>query len=100
MRIVLIVYAMYSVSALILYYIDKRAAELGRRRVPEKNLLIVGLVGGWPGALIAQLLFRHKTSKPSFQLRFWLTVMINCSIVGWFCLGSGFEWLKATFHVD
>lgn len=59
------------------YAHDKKAAKLGAYRVPESTLLTLGLLGGWPGGLLAQRRLRHKTRKQSFQLAFWLTVMLN-----------------------
>jgi uncharacterized membrane protein YsdA (DUF1294 family)/cold shock CspA family protein len=70
-----------SVVAFALYAADKRAARLGRWRVPEATLLGVGLVGGWPGAFVAQQLLRHKTRKRSFRLAFWGTVVGNVAVV-------------------
>jgi len=68
-----------SMSAVTLgfYLHDKGAAARGQQRTPENTLHILALLGGWPGALIGQGLFRHKTSKRSFQAVFWLTVMLN-----------------------
>nr|WP_229419515.1 DUF1294 domain-containing protein [Pseudoduganella dura] len=60
--------------AFIAYAIDKRAARAGRRRTSERTLLLIGLAGGWPGALLAQRLVRHKSSKKSFQVRFRISV--------------------------
>jgi uncharacterized membrane protein YsdA (DUF1294 family) len=59
----------YGVSSLVCavaYAQDKWAAQAGRWRVRESSLLLLGLVGGWPGAIVAQQLLRHKTRKPSF----------------------------------
>lgn len=67
----------FSLAAYALYWLDKRAARAGRRRVAERTLHLVGVCGGWPGALLAQRQFRHKTAKQPFQAIFWATVAIN-----------------------
>ncbi|CAD0324696.1 DUF1294 domain-containing protein [Xanthomonas hortorum pv. pelargonii] len=74
-------YAVASVLAMILYRRDKTAAQRGRRRTPEATLHIIALLGGWPGALLAQALFRHKSSKTAFQLRFWIIVVVNVAML-------------------
>ncbi|TWI69588.1 uncharacterized protein DUF1294 [Pseudoduganella lurida] len=63
--------------------IDKRAARLKRRRIPERTLLLLGLVGGWPGGLLAQSIVRHKTVKASFQRQFWTSVVLNAALLFW-----------------
>lgn len=72
-----IAYLVVSGIAFIAYALDKSAAIQGRWRIPESTLLLFGLACGWPGALLAQQLLRHKTSKPSFVSAFWATVMLN-----------------------
>jgi uncharacterized membrane protein YsdA (DUF1294 family) len=74
-------YVAGSLTAFALYRIDKSAAIAGGRRTPEETLLAVGLLGGWPGALAAQTLLRHKNRKPSFQAMFWVSVAVNCAIL-------------------
>lgn len=59
------------------YWNDKRSAQKGRWRTPESQLQLVALLGGWPGALVAQQVFRHKTRKLPFQLLFWLIVLLH-----------------------
>ncbi|MCE8038517.1 DUF1294 domain-containing protein [Halomonas sp. MCCC 1A11062] len=76
-------YALLSVITFAMYGIDKAAAGKGSRRTPEATLLFAGLIGGWPGALVAQRLFRHKTRKQPFQAIFWCGVVMNCGVVGW-----------------
>lgn len=76
-------YAVISVIAYITYAIDKKAAINNRRRVSEKSLHLLGVVGGWPGALLAQQRLRHKTRKTAFQVTFWLTVVVNLACAGW-----------------
>ncbi|KGM54724.1 hypothetical protein N800_02305 [Lysobacter daejeonensis GH1-9] len=61
----------------LVYWRDKDAAGASESRVPESTLHLLDLLGGWPGALIAQQQFRHKTVKVPFQSTFWLTVLLN-----------------------
>ena len=78
-----LLYAGTSVLCFVLYGVDKAAARAGRDRISESTLLSLGFVGGWPGAIVAQQVFRHKTSKRSFRLRFWLSVVVNASVFAW-----------------
>ena len=61
----------------LIYDMDKKAAQQGKQRIPEKNLHLLALMGGWPGALLAQQKLRHKSAKTEFQQVFWATVMMN-----------------------
>jgi uncharacterized membrane protein YsdA (DUF1294 family)/cold shock CspA family protein len=81
--VVLLAYIGASLLAIFLYAADKSAARNGRWRTPENTLHIVALVGGWPGALVAQDVFRHKSSKAAFQFVFWATVVLNCGALLW-----------------
>lgn len=77
------VYLVTSALALLAYEIDKTAARNGRSRISENLLLVIGVLGGWPGAWVAQRLLRHKSSKPSFQVAFRITVAINCAVLAY-----------------
>ena len=68
------------------YAVDKAAARAGRDRISESMLLSLGFIGGWPGALVAQQVFRHKTVKRLFRVRFWLSVAANVAIFAWAAL--------------
>ena len=70
-------YGIVSVLAFFLYWSDKRKARADSWRTPENVLHAVELAGGWPGALLAQQVFRHKTRKVSYQLLFWLIVLLH-----------------------
>jgi uncharacterized membrane protein YsdA (DUF1294 family)/cold shock CspA family protein len=86
---VALVYVVASMGAFLAYALDKSAAIGGRWRISEQTLHLIALVGGWPGALLAQQLLRHKSSKPGFVAVFWGTVAINvAAFVGWH-LGLG-----------
>lgn len=56
------------------YSRDKRRAIDGEWRISEATLHLLELLGGWPGAWIAQRRLRHKCSKISYQFVFWLIV--------------------------
>lgn len=70
-------YGIVSVLAFLLYWSDKRKARADHWRTPENVLHALEFAGGWPGALLAQQMFRHKTRKFSFQLVFWLIVLLH-----------------------
>jgi len=74
---VALAYPLVSLFSFCQYWLDKQSAQKGRWRTPENSLHIAELAGGWPGALVAQQLFRHKTRKASFQLAFWAIVMLH-----------------------
>jgi uncharacterized membrane protein YsdA (DUF1294 family) len=82
--IVAVVYVAASLAAVGVYAADKSAAQTGSWRVQERTLHLLALVGGWPGALIAQRIFHHKSRKASFQVIFWTTVAVNCGVLAWF----------------
>ena len=77
------VYFAMSALSYLMYRSDKVAARCDAQRTPETSLHLVGFLGGWPGALIAQQQFRHKTAKRSFQVVFWATVVVNLATAAW-----------------
>jgi len=81
-----------SVGTFALYAWDKRRAQHGGQREPESRLHLLELLGGWPGAFLAQRLVRHKTTKKSFQFIFWVIVLLHQyvaidALLGWRLLG-------------
>jgi uncharacterized membrane protein YsdA (DUF1294 family)/cold shock CspA family protein len=72
------------------YWRDKFAAQRGTWRTPEVVLHVFGLVGGWPGAWLAQRLLRHKSSKRSFRAVFWASVVLHVVVLlAWFAATPG-----------
>jgi uncharacterized membrane protein YsdA (DUF1294 family)/cold shock CspA family protein len=70
-------YTAMSTATFIVYWLDKRAAQRGGWRVAEGTLHALALACGWPGALLAQQLLRHKNAKPRFRRAYWVTVVVN-----------------------
>lgn len=79
-------YLATSVACFLAYAVDKSAASAGGWRVSEQTLLMLGLIGGWPGAIAAQQLLRHKSTKADFRSVFWVSVLMN--IIGFVVLCS------------
>ena len=73
----------------LVYGADKFAARRSWQRVPERTLLMFGLVGGWPGGLAAQQLFRHKTQKQPFKKWFVASVVLNIAVLAGVIYGLG-----------
>ncbi|MES2027108.1 MAG: DUF1294 domain-containing protein [Pseudomonadota bacterium] len=71
-----------SIVSFVVMGVDKRAAYGGRRRTSEKSLLLLALIGGWPGTLAGMQWYRHKRSKPSFKYRCLLAIIFNIWL-GW-----------------
>jgi uncharacterized membrane protein YsdA (DUF1294 family) len=78
------------------YRSDKRRAEGGRWRIPESTLHLAEFIGGWPGAFLAQRVFRHKTAKLSYQVSFWSIVLVHQLIAADFL--SGWKFTGAVLH--
>lgn len=87
-------YGAACVVSFALHAVDKQAARRGTRRVSERSLLLTALVGGWPGAILAQQTLRHKTSKPSFRWAFAAAIAMNLVGLGlWHAHELG-DWLS------
>ena len=72
-----------SLVAFMAYALDKSAARSGQWRTQESTLHLLALIGGWPGALVAQNQLRHKSRKTAFQVIFWATVLLNFGALAW-----------------
>lgn len=90
-----LVQVFFSIVSYIAYKWDKGMATSQQSRISEQKLHLLDLLGGWPGALIAQQQFRHKTVKARFQAMFWITVLLNIAAVaiavrlGWVQVATG-----------
>ena len=67
----LVTYAVYGADK------DSAQEKVPDWRASEKLLHGFELAGGWPGAFLAQHRFRHKCSKLSYQIVFWLIVSVH-----------------------
>jgi uncharacterized membrane protein YsdA (DUF1294 family) len=81
------IYAAMSVVTLVAYGIDKRRAILGKYRIRERTLHLLELLGGWPGAVVGQVWFRHKRRKLAYMVVFFGIIALH--VAAW----VGFYWL-------
>lgn len=89
------VYIAMSLITYVFYYVDKTAAQKGAWRTKESTLHLLALLGGWPGALAAQQLLRHKSIKKPFRTVFWITVVLNSCAFIILMNPSAVEYLKS-----
>ncbi len=59
-----------SVLTFLLFGYDKFRAGRNGSRVSEFHLALAGAIGGWLGGLAAMLMFRHKTAKLGFKVKY------------------------------
>ena len=76
-----------NVAAFLAYGLDKLLAKLKARhekvpRLPERNLLLLAIVGGGIGAWLGMELFRHKTQHRSFRICVPLFTLIWIVVIG------------------
>jgi uncharacterized membrane protein YsdA (DUF1294 family)/cold shock CspA family protein len=84
-----LVYAAVSAVSFAAYGMDKLSARQQARRTPEATLHLLDLIGGWPGGLIAQQLFRHKRRKVSFMAVFGVTAVLHPVYWAWITYDPG-----------
>lgn len=92
---VIMLYMVACAVTFIAYALDKSAAINDRWRTQESTLHLFSVLGGWPGALLAQRILRHKSKKEEFQRVFWVTVIVNCAALGWLATDEGATFLAS-----
>ena len=56
---------------------DKRLAKARARRISEKSLFLLALLGGAPGGLLGMEVFRHKTKHWTFVWGFRILALLQ-----------------------
>lgn len=91
-------YLAVSLLTFMVYAMDKSAARRGTWRTPESTLHLLAIVGGWPGAIVAQQTLRHKSQKQPFRFVFWLTAVTNIGVFIWLHTPAGTTALSAVIN--
>ena len=71
-----------SVATFLTYGWDKHQARNNGWRISEKQLHTMAFLGGWPGAMIGQNYFRHKTQKTQFKIMTWAALALHLFLIG------------------
>ena len=66
------------------YGYDKKFSRTSYFRIPESILHSLAICGAAPGGLVGQMVFRHKTMKKSFQIVYWVIVIVQMIILSLF----------------
>lgn len=85
----LLAYGALTLVTLLAYGLDKLQAKRGARRVPERTLHALALLGGFAGAWLGMRLFRHKTQKPVFTLVVVAAALLHAAAWSWWLFGRG-----------
>jgi uncharacterized membrane protein YsdA (DUF1294 family) len=83
-KVILIYYLIFSAVSALMHLVDKQRAINNRRRIPEKTLHSMELIGGWPGAILITRAIRHKTSKPRYMWTLYAIATLH--VLGWMLL--------------
>jgi uncharacterized membrane protein YsdA (DUF1294 family) len=65
---------------------DKLSAKVDYERVPEMCFFLISLAGGFAGVMLGMLVFHHKTSKTSFQLKITTAAILGALILAFLIL--------------
>jgi len=87
MNILFYYFLILNIIAFIQIAYDKHLAKAQKQRIPERSLLGFVLIGGTIGSGLAMIVFRHKTSKTSYLLKYWLIFVLQL-FIGWFYLNK------------
>jgi uncharacterized membrane protein YsdA (DUF1294 family) len=83
MTAALTIYAVMSVVTFLCYWADKRRARAGAWRISEAMLHGCEVLGGWPGALLARHVLRHKSQKPQYRIVLWMIIGVHIAAWIW-----------------
>jgi len=77
-------FAAFSAATFLTFGFDKWRALHSGSRVPESLLVMLGALGGWPGGFLGMIVFRHKTSKWSFKLKYAIALVpFSAAVWAW-----------------
>lgn len=80
----LVYLAALNMLTFLVYGWDKLCAKReGARRVPEKTLLFLAVIGGSVGAILGMNFFHHKTKHAQFRFGLPLILALQIGLLAW-----------------
>lgn len=81
MKYIFIWLVIISAVSVILTVYDKIAAKTGSRRIAEKTLMLLGLIGGAGAMLVTMLIIHHKTRHAKFMAGLPIEIILHTGII-------------------
>lgn len=78
-----ILFVVLNLIAFTLFGVDKMLSRSERDRLSEKTLLIAAGLGASPGAILAMVIFNHKTARPKFRFGIPLLLVAHAAFAYW-----------------
>ena len=72
-----------NVFAFVFYGLDKLKAKRNARRISERALLLLALVGGSVGAWLGMQVWRHKTKHAMFSIGVPVMLLLQAALYWW-----------------
>ena len=83
MTILFVYLLVMNVAAFLIMGADKKRAIAQKRRIPEKTLFLLALLGGSLGAYMGMQSFRHKTKHLKFTIGLPAILVVHLAIGAW-----------------
>lgn len=80
-KIIFYIYLLGSIAAFCQYWLDREAEANGKKRIRTLSFHVVAALGGWPGALLAQKMLKHRNGHSIFNGFVWMSIALNLCLV-------------------
>ena len=91
-KITIITLTITNISSFILILIDKYQSRKQLRRIPENQLFLFALLGGWFLGIIGMKLIRHKILKKSFKIKYFLSSLLSSIAISLLYFSIQIQW--------
>jgi len=75
-KVILFYFLFINIVAFAVYSYDKLRSTTNKYRISERELHTFSMIGGFLGATLSMILFRHKVSKTSFLIKHIFIMLI------------------------